>query len=430
MNQSEKLYKQALKLLPGGVSRNTVLRDPYPHYADYGKGCHLTDIEGVTRIDFSNNMASLLHGHACPPVVQAVTEQLKKGSAFTMATEIEVRYADFILQRNPSFEKIRFVNSGTEAVMGSLKASRAYTGKPKIAKVEGAYHGQYDYAEVSQTPTPNTWGTIDHPNSVPVAHGTPNSALDDVIIIPFNDIKRSIALLNENADSLACVLLDLMPHRVGLRPAEPLFVEAIRAWTEKNGVLLVLDEVITFRTQVGGLQQQYDITPDITAMGKAIGGGFPVGAIAGRKEVMDVMNPLAEKVLFPHSGTFSANPITLTAGLTSMELFDAEEIDRLNTLALRAIHGIEKAIAETGAMACVTGAGSMFRIHMKEQAPKNFREAYLTPEENAKLHMLLDHLYDEGFLMINTCSAALSTPMTETEIDALVSAVKSGFAKF
>ncbi|MGY8753575.1 MAG: aspartate aminotransferase family protein, partial [Phycisphaerales bacterium] len=285
MNQSEKLYKQALKLLPGGVSRNTVLRDPYPHYADYGKGCHLTDIEGVTRIDFSNNMASLLHGHACPPVVQAVTEQLKKGSAFTMATEIEVRYADFILQRNPSFEKIRFVNSGTEAVMGSLKASRAYTGKSKIAKVEGAYHGQYDYAEVSQTPTPNTWGTIDHPNSVPVAHGTPNSALDDVIIIPFNDIKRSIALLNENADSLACVLLDLMPHRVGLRPAEPLFVEAIRAWTEKNGVLLVLDEVITFRTQVGGLQQQYDITPDITAMGKAIGGGFPVGAIAGRKEV-------------------------------------------------------------------------------------------------------------------------------------------------
>jgi glutamate-1-semialdehyde 2,1-aminomutase len=161
-------------------------------------------------------------------------------------------------------------------------------------------------------------------------------------------------------------------------------------------------------------------------MGKAIGGGFPVGAIAGRKEVMDVMNPLAETVLFPHSGTFSANPITMTAGLTSMELFDALAIERLNALALRAIHGIEEAIAETGATACVTGAGSMFRIHMKEQPPKNFREAYLSPEENAKLKILLDHLYDEGFLMINTCSAALSTPMTETEIDALVDAVKSG----
>ena len=428
MTRSEKLYKQALEILPGGVSRNTVLRDPHPPYADFGEGCRLTDIEGETRLDFSNNMASLLHGHACPAIVQAVTEQLQKGSAFTMATEVEVRYADFLIQRNPSFDKIRFVNSGTEAVMGALKASRAFTGKPKIAKVEGAYHGQYDYAEVSQIPCPNTWGNIDQPNSIPVAHGTPESVLDDVIILPFNDINRALAILNKNTDSLSCVLLDLMPHRVGLRPAEPSFVEAIREWTEKNGVLLVLDEVITFRTQVGGLQQQYNITPDLTAMGKAIGGGFPVGAIAGRKEVMDVMNPLAEKVLFPHSGTFSANPITMTAGLTSMKLFDAKAVERLNALALRAVHGIEEAIAETGAKACVTGAGSMFRIHMKEQSPKNFREAYLNPEESAKLKVLLDHLYDEGFLMINTCSAALSTPMTESDIDALVSAVKSGFA--
>ena len=429
MTRSEKLYKQALKILPGGVSRNTVLRDPNPPYADFGEGCRLTDIEGVTRLDFSNNMASLLHGHACPAIVQAVTEQLQKGSAFTMATEVEVRYADFLIQRNPSFDKIRFVNSGTEAVIGALKASRAFTGKPKIAKVEGAYHGQYDYAEVSQIPCPNTWGNIDQPNSIPVAHGTPESVLDDVIILPFNDINRALAILNKNTDSLSCVLLDLMPHRVGLRPAEPSFVEAIREWTEKNGVLLVLDEVITFRTQVGGLQQQYNITPDLTAMGKAIGGGFPVGAIAGRKEVMDVMNPLAEKVLFPHSGTFSANPITMTAGLTSMKLFDAKAVERLNALALRAVHGIEEAIAETGAKACVTGAGSMFRIHMKERPPQNFREAFLTPKESEKLKALLDYLFDEGFLMINTCSAALSTAMCETEIDALVSTVKAGFQK-
>jgi len=425
MNRSEELYTKALKLLPGGVSRNTVLRDPNPDYVDFGEGCRLTDIEGVTRVDFSNNMASLLHGHACPEVVQAVTEQLERGSAFTMATEVEVSYADFLIQRSPSFEKIRFVNSGTEAIMACLKASRAFTGKPKVAKVEGAYHGQYDYAEVSQTPCPKTWGHIDQPNSVPVAHGTPASALDDVVVVPFNDTERAIAILNQNKKDLACVLLDLMPHRVGLRPAEPSFVEALREWTEKNGVLLVLDEVITFRTHVGGLQQQYNITPDLTAMGKAIGGGFPVGAIAGRKDVMDVMNPLAEKVLFPHSGTFSANPITMTAGLTSMQLFDAKAIERLNTLALRAVHGIEEAIKETGATACVTGAGSMFRIHMKKESPKNFREAYMTAEENTKLKILLDHLYDEGFLMINTCSAALSTAMTETEVDALVDAVKS-----
>jgi glutamate-1-semialdehyde 2,1-aminomutase len=429
MTRSEQLYKEALKLLPGGVSRNTVLRKPYPPYADFGDGCRLTDIEGVTRLDFSNNMASLLHGHACPAIVQSITEQLKKGSACTMATEVEVRYADFLIQRNPSFEKIRFVNSGTEAIMAAIKASRAFTSKPKIAKVEGAYHGQYDYAEVSQTPNPETWGNIDQPNSVPVAHGTPDSALNDVVVFPFNDTKRAIAILNEHADSLACVLLDLMPHRVGLRPAEASFIEAIGEWTEKHNVLLVLDEVITFRTEVGGLQQQYNIKPDLTALGKAIGGGFPVGAITGRAEVMDVMNPLAEKVLFPHSGTFSANPITMTAGLTSMELFDALAIERLNALAKRAIYGIEEAIRETGAKACVTGAGSMFRIHMKQDPPKNFREAYLTKEENAKLKILLDHLFDEGFLMINTCSAALSTAMTEAEIDALVSAIKSGFQK-
>ncbi|MDE1038119.1 MAG: aspartate aminotransferase family protein [Phycisphaerales bacterium] len=429
MTQSESLYAKALELLPGGVSRNTVLREPFPPYAAYGEGCRLTDIEGVTRLDFSNNMASLLHGHACPAIVNAVTEQLQRGSAFTMATEIEVHYADFLISRSPSFEKIRFVNSGTEAIMASLKASRAFTGKPKIAKAEGAYHGQYDYAEVSQTPNPETWGDIDHPNSVPVAHGTPNSALDDVVIIPFNDTTRAIAILDQHKDSLACVLLDLMPHRVGLRPADPSFVEAIREWTDNHNVLLVFDEVITFRTEVGGLQQQYNITPDLTALGKAIGGGFPVGAIAGRKQVMDVMNPLAENVLFPHSGTFSANPITLTAGLESMKLFDATAIERINTLAQRAIDGIERAIKETGTTACVTGAGSMFRSHMKEHAPKNFREAYMSPEENAKLKILLDHMFDENFLMINTCSAVLSTPMTESEIDELVEAVKRGLQK-
>jgi glutamate-1-semialdehyde 2,1-aminomutase len=425
MTRSEELYNRALEVLPGGVSRNTVLRTPQP-YADYGEGCRLTDLDGVTRIDFSNNMSSLLHGHACPEIVHAVTEQLNRGSAFTMATEIEVRYAEFLCDRSPSFEKVRFVNSGTEAVMSAVKASRAFTGRPKIAKVEGAYHGQYDYAEVSQTPTPENWGELEHPNSVPVAHGTPESALNDVIIIPFNDIDRAIARLNEHASELACVLLDLMPHRVGLRPADAEFVEAIRGWTEQHDVLLVLDEVITFRCEYGGLQECYDITPDLTALGKAIGGGFPVGAITGRRDVMDVMNPLNDPLLFPHSGTFSANPITLSAGLAAMEKFDKPAIDSLNALAKRAIDGIEEAIAEMGATACVTGAGSMFRIHMKNQPPQNFREAYLTPEENQKLKSLLNHLFDAGFLMINTCSAALSTPMTETEIDALVSAIKSG----
>ena len=428
MTRSEELYNRALHVLPGGVSRNTVLRTPQP-YADYGEGCHLFDLDGVSRLDFSNNMASLLHGHADPDILRTVIEQLAKGTAFTMATEIEVAYAEHLCSRNDSFEKLRFVNSGTEAIMACLKASRAFTGKPKVAKVEGAYHGQYDYAEVSQTPSPETWGDIDQPNSVPVAHGTPKSALNDVIVIPFNDIDRAIARLNEHAGELASVLLDLMPHRVGLRPADAAFVEAIREWTIQHDVLLVLDEVITFRCEHGGLQKRYDITPDLTALGKAIGGGFPVGAITGRNDVMDVMNPLNDPLLFPHSGTFSANPVTLTAGLVAMEKFDKPAIARLNDLATRAVKGIEQAIKETNATACVTGGGSMFRIHMKEKAPRNFREAFTTPEENKQTKHMLDHLFDAGFMLINTCSSALSTPMGETEVDALVDAVKSGFQK-
>lgn len=415
--------------MPGGVSRNTVLREPHPPYADFGSGCRITDLDGVSRIDFSNNMAALIHGHACPEIVRVVTEQLGRGSAFMMATEGEVCFAEHLRSRNPAFEKIRFVNSGTEALMCAIKAARAFTGRPKVAKVEGAYHGGYDYAEASQAPAPDTWGDIDAPNAVPLVRGTPASALSDVVILPFNDVGRAIALLERHGSDLACVLLDLMPHRVGLNPADASFVRAIREWTERNGVLLVLDEVITFRTEVGGLQTRYGLTPDLTALGKVIGGGFPVGAVAGRARYMDVMNASAGRPPYPHSGTFSANPITMAAGLAAMEKFDAEAVARLNGLAERAIGGIEGAIRDTGAIACVTGAGSMFRVHMKAAAPRNYREAYLTAEEGARLKTLLDHVFEAGFLMINTCAATLSTPMTEVEIDALVDALRSGFAK-
>jgi len=182
MNKSEELFNQALKVLPGGVSRNTIFRKPHPFYAQQGKGCYVTDIEGNTRIDFANNMASLIHGHAYAPTVDAVSKQLTKGSCFTFATQVEIDYAQLLCDRVASFDKIRFVNSGTEAVMAMIKSSRAYTGKAKIAKVEGAYHGAYDYAEVSQTAKPENWGDIDKPNSIPVAVGTPEKALDDVVV--------------------------------------------------------------------------------------------------------------------------------------------------------------------------------------------------------------------------------------------------------
>ena len=193
--------------------------------------------------------------------------------------------------------------------------------------------------------------------------------------------------------------------------------------------MLVFDEVITFRTEYGGFQERYDVRPDLTALGKMIGGGFPVGAIAGRDEVMDVMNPRASKILFPHSGTFSANPVTMTAGLTAMRKFDREAVARLNNLALRAVKGIRGALEDTGVTGCVTGAGSMFRIHFRSEPPRNRREEHMTPEQERYLKIMLDHLFEAGFLMINTCTATLSTVMGEDEIDALVVAMAEGFEK-
>lgn len=428
-SRSAALYERALKVLPGGVSRNTVLRRPHPQYVDSAAGCRTTDVDGVVRLDFANNMASLIHGHAHPAVVSAVAEQLAKGTAYAAATEIEVRYAEALTARNPNFEKLRFVNSGTEAVMCALKAARAFTGRPKIAKVEGAYHGQYDYAEVSEGATPDSWGSTENPASVPVARGTPASALDDVVVIPFNDTERALAILDHHGRDLACVLLDLMPHRVGLMPADATFVEALRAWTDANDALLVFDEVITFRAEVAGLQAHYGVAPDRTALGKIIGGGFPVGAVAGRADVMEVMNPLADRVLFPHSGTFSANPVTMSAGLATMALYDEAGVARLNELGRRALAGIEEAIRATGVTACTTGYGSIFRVHPKPTPPRNYRETYPTAAEESARKLLVDTLYEKGVVVFSPCTVTLSTPMGEAEVDALVDAFEAAFAK-
>lgn len=428
-SRSQKLYDRALRVLPGGVSRNAVLRRPHPFYAYRGEGCYLTDVEGVCRIDFANNMASLIHGHADASIVDAVSWQLRNGTGYSFATEAEIELAEHLTRRSKGFHKIRFVNSGTEAVMCCLKAARAFTGRPKIAKVEGAYHGVYDYAEVSQTAQPANWGDPNHPRSIPVVHGTPRSALDEVIVLPFNNPEAAVAILDKHCNDLACVLVDPMPHHVGFIPATQAFISALREWTKKHGALLVFDEVITYRSSYGGAQEWFDVQPDLTALGKMIGGGFPVGGIAGRNDVMNVFNPLAEKVLFPHSGTFSANPITMTAGLAAMEYFDRDMVAKLNELGDVARTQIAEAIRTAGIPACVTGRGSIFRIHMKAEAPKNYRESFQSPEENRLIRALLDHAYEEGIILIGTCSGTLSTPMHQREIDRLTCVLLSGFRR-
>ena len=422
-SKSEAMFERAQKVLPGGVSRNTLLRGAHPLYVKEGKGCRVVDVDGVERLDFANNMASHIHGHAYAPIVEAVSEQLKHGMAFTMATEQEVLFAEHMCGRSPSFDKIRFVNSGTEAVMAGMKAARAYTGRPKIAKVEGSYHGAYDYAEVSQAPSPDNWGGIDRPNAVPLAQGTPDSVLDDMVIIPFNDPEKAIAILDECADQIACILIDPIPHRIGMVPVDVDFVQALRKWSKASGALLMFDEVITFRSEVGGMQERFKITPDLTAMGKMIGGGFPVGALAGNGDVMGVFTSGEKGLRLPHSGTFSANPVTMTAGLIAMEHFDAQAVNKLNALGDYARASIKEAIKIADVPASVTGTGSLFRLHLKAEAPKNYRESYPTMQEKQALSSLINALYDDGIMMIHTAAAALSTPMGNAEIDQLSEAI-------
>ena len=428
-SEAARLYRRAVEVMPGGVSRNTVLRRPHPLYATHAEGCRITDVEGVERIDFANNMFALIHGHAHPAIVAAVTAQLSRGTAYTMATEIEVEFAEHMCARNGGFGRIRFVNSGTEAVMAALKAARAFTGRPKIAKVEGTYHGVYDFAEVSQTATPDTWGSVDRPTSVPVAHGTPRSVLDDVVVVPFNDPERAKAILDHHDGQIGAVLLDVVPHKLGLVPARQAFVDTVRSWAGRNGALLVADEVVTFRDRYGGAQERYGFHADLTAMGKMIGGGFPVGAVAGRADVMEVMNPHGDNYLLPHSGTFSANPVTMVAGLTAMRLYDRDAVERVNHLGEMARQGIAEAIASRGVAASVAGEGSLFRIHMVPTAPQNHREGYATPEVAARTSAFLDAMLAEGVVLMYSGAGAMSTVMGEAEVEQLVAAADRALTK-
>jgi glutamate-1-semialdehyde 2,1-aminomutase len=423
----EEIYAQACEVLPGGISRNTVFRKPHPNYASSASGCNITDIYGVKRIDFANNMASLIHGHAHPAIVEAAIEQIRNGTAYTLATQAEIRLARLLCDRVPSFEKIRFVNSGTEAVMAMIKAARAYTGRPRIAKAEGAYHGTYDFVEVSQLANPSNWGDINSPEKVPLVSGTPRGVLDDVIIFPFNDTERTISILNRYAGEIACVIIDPVPHRVGLIKANKEYIEAIHSWAHKNGALLVFDEVISFRTNYEGAQQDYQVKPDITALGKIIGGGFPVGAIAGTSEVMKVLDPREPELRFPLSGTFSANPVSMTAGRVAMEMFDFEAVQKLNALTQTAISQINQAIRIADVPVSLTGSGSMFKIHLKATQPVTYREAYEAKELNKLSAMLINHLYNENIIVTNSCSCMFSTALGQKEIDILAEALLSGF---
>jgi len=424
--QSAELYQRARAVMPGGNTRTTVFMEPYPLYGARGAGCRVWDVDGVERIDCINNFTAMIHGYAEPRINAAVVEQLALGSAFGMPTPSEVDLAELLCARLPSVDHIRFTNSGTEAVMMALKAARAFTGRPKIAKCEGAYHGSYDFAEISLDSSPANWGNT--PQSVAYSKGTPQGVLDDVVVIPFNDIEQSLDILSRQSGELAAILVDPLPNRAGLIPADTAYLAALRRFCDETGVLLIFDEVISFRLGFNGAQGLWGVNPDLTTLGKIIGGGFPVGAVGGRQEVMAVFDPSAGRPALPHGGTFSANPVSMVAGRVAMELLDAAAYDHLDRLGEAARSGISEAFARFGIPGTVTGAGSLLRVHFTDEPIQGYRSAYATAEQARMLKQFTAGLINNGVLAAPYGLMALSTPMTTADIDRVVDAVSKSLA--
>ena len=425
---SQALYDRALNSLPGGNTRTTVFMKPFPIYAARGEGCRVWDVDGHEYIDCINNFTSLIHGHAHPVLIEAATRQLALGSAFGLPTESELDLAELLVSRLPSVDQIRFANSGTEAVMMALKAARAFTGRPKIAKCEGAYHGSYDYAEVSLDPTPEAWGG-NAPVSVAYARGTPQNVLTDVVTIPFNDTEAAVSLIREHGHELAAVLVDPMPNRAGLAPADKSYLEALRRVTREVGALLIFDEVITFRLGYHGAQGIWGIDPDLTTLGKIMGGGFPVGAVAGAREFMSVFDPTSGKPALPHGGTFSANPVTMRAGIAAMEMLDHAAFARLDAIGDAVRAGIDDAFRKNGVPGGTVGLGSLLKIHFADRPIRDYRSAYMTSQETRRQSIFNRGLLNRGVLAAGYGLMALSTPMTDADVEAIIVAASGALAE-
>jgi glutamate-1-semialdehyde 2,1-aminomutase len=418
--RSRDLYERALRVMPGGTTRIIPWQPPFPVFAKSGAGAFITDVDGARYLDLINNSGSLVHGHAHPAVVKAVTEQLERGTAFTMPTESEVALAELICDRIPGIDQIRFCNSGSEAVMIALKAARAFTGRPAIAKVEGAYHGSYDYAEVSLDSSPANWGN--EPASNPFSAGVPKGVLQDTIILPFNHPEEAARIIRASRDRLAGILLDVMPLSVGAIPARKEFLDAVTRAAREIGALVILDEVVSLRLDYHGGQAAFGIDPDLTTLGKIIGGGFPVGAVGGKEHVMAVFDHRKGKPPLPASGTFTANPITMTAGLATMVLLTPEAHANMDALGDRLRAGVQAVFERRNFPGQVTGMGTLFKIHMHNRPISDYRTYYPTEAEANAMWTAQDQLLRRGYLVARGGYGFTSTPMTDADVDGFLDA--------
>ena len=412
--QSAACFHRARQVLPGGDTRTSTYHAPYPLVMAQAEGTTLQDVDGHGYLDCMNNATSLIHGHAFPPVVEAMTQQAVRGTAWGALCVAQIELAELLCTRVDSLDQVRFTNSGTEATLMAIRGARAYTGKDLIVKIEGGYHGTHDLVCASVGPDVNAAGPASSPGTVPQGQGLPSSIMDQVRIAPYNDSAALASILDAHAGQVAAVVVEPLLGSHGFVTATPEYLQAVRSLTADRGVLLVLDEVQTFRLDTGGAQKLYGISPDLTAMAKIIGGGLPVGAMGGRAEIMALFDPAGAKAV-SHGGTFNGNPMVMAAGLAAMQHLTDSAVARLNSLGDRLRQGIGEVAVEQGLHLQTTGRGSLVGYHFSPDPVQNYRDAQLAPSKLK--HSFFLSCLNHGLMLSPASSLNVSTVMSEMDID-------------
>jgi glutamate-1-semialdehyde 2,1-aminomutase len=406
--KSKALYERAKKVLPAGVSYGIRYYEPYPFYTARAQGSKLYDVDGNVYIDFWLGHTALILGHSPRDVVGAVKLQLENGTHYGTCHELEVSLAEQIVKMVPSVEMVRFTNSGTEANMYAIRLARTYSGKSKIAKFEGGWHGGYDALHVG----------VKYPFTIPESAGLTEGAIKETVLLPFNDIEGVETKLRSEKDVGTIIIEPVLGSGGGI-PAEIAFLKELRALCDERGILLIFDEVITgFRLSPGGAQQYYGVTPDITVFGKIVGGGFPVGAFGSRREIMKRLDTVVyERPFFSfHGGTFVANPITMIAGLTTLKILENNHhIRRLNETGERLRRRTQQIFEANDVAAQVVGISSLFNIHFTRGSVNDARDAYMADRRKQVDYSL--SLIENGVFVLPTHIGALSTAHSEEDLD-------------
>ena len=410
--------------MPGGVSspvRAFKSVGGQPIVFDRVKGPYAWDVDGNRFIDYVGSWGPAICGHAHPEVIASLQEAIEKGTSFGAPCELENKLAEMVIEAVPSVEMVRFVNSGTEACMSVLRLMRAFTGRDKIIKFEGCYHGHADMFLVKAGSGVATLGLPDSP-------GVPRSTTSNTLTAPYNDLEAVKELFAENPDAISGVILEPVVGNAGFITPEPGFLEGLRELTKENGSLLVFDEVMTgFRISYGGAQARFGVTPDLTTMGKVIGGGLPVGAYGGKAEIMSMVAPAGPMY---QAGTLSGNPLAMTAGIKTLELLRQEgTYKKLDAITKKLIEGIIKAAQDAGIPITGSSISAMFGFYLTEGPIRNFEEAKSTNSELfGKLHRAM---LERGVYLAPSAFEAGFTSLahSEDDIDATLKAFQESFSE-